>query len=70
MKVQGIKFFKNFDPEAIKYPVVLVIDTDISSDGVVGPFNNAEELKNYIKKEKLDEDLDSYAVRTLVRPTF
>jgi hypothetical protein len=70
MKIQGTKLFKNFDSKAIKYPAVLIIDTDISSDDVVGPFNNAEELNAYIKKEKLNESFNSYAVKTLDQPTF
>ena len=67
-KEQGFKFFKDFDPNKVKYPAVLIIETDISDNGVVGPFNNADELKHYIEKHNLIEDRDSYAVSYLHPP--
>lgn len=68
MKEQGIKLFKSIDLNSYKYPVVIVIDTDFSTDGVIGPFSTPNDLNEYIIKYNLDISLDSYSISTIVKP--
>lgn len=68
MKKQGILFFKDLDLNQFEYPVVIVCDGDLFSDSVTGPFENAQELEQYIKKENLHDSRNYYTISTIKKP--